>query len=302
MSDLIVSIRRDALSDVLTILHQKGAPYWKYAESLSDRLKGFNSSTAVSDLPYTFHRVTVEDGLEAAASVRIRLLCDPDRTGRVEVDVNDALGYQALGLPFVIGGKHQDYLDRMNVPEAHNAGVEGKDVKIAIVDSGQDGTQRYGDVKGYHHVQTPSQQQPNPPILHETNPPITPYDTDGHGSAMSSLVRSVARAAHIYIVRISDTGAPTVWNLLAVVGIAAYDCQAEIINLSLGYSKIATCRTCGGTAVAQAFALEKFLEGITKGRFIIYVAAAGNERNVPGGFNQPTAYKHAVAVRVGERQ
>ena len=154
-----------------------------------------------------------------------------------------------------------------------------------MVDSGQDGLQ-YGAVKDYYDVENANAAlHPSPPV---------PVDQDGHGTAMSSLVREVAPGAEIYIVRISDRSQPLLWNLLAGAAVAAYDCNAEIINLSVGFNKIQGC-ACGAIGAARSLALHKMLEAITQSGFRIYVAATGNEFNTVR-FNDPAEFANAVAV------
>lgn len=289
MGDLVLTVSRDREKRVMSDLVQRGFNLgWEYRGSLSDQLSTLNSAAVLRDQPYRFHRVAVADGSEISAAVRMQLVYDPERSGVFEAEPDAALTYS--GLPFRVGGFHQSYLSRMNVNSAHQLGVLGQGVNVAVVDSGQDGVASYGAVRDYYDVESAAPLHPSPP---------TPVDRDGHGTAMAELIRSVAPAADIYVIRISgklnQKQPPTLWNVLAGASLAAYDCDAEIINLSLGYQKLGMCPTCRGTGLVRSLALQKLLESITTSDFRIYVAAVGNE-SWTTGFNRPAEFSDAVAV------
>jgi subtilisin family serine protease len=284
MADIIVSIDREIEPEIVEHLRRAGAELgWRYAASLAGRLGQLRSGAVLREFPVGFHRVDVDDDAEDAELVRLPLFYD--RSGRVTAESNCPFAYSALGLPFQKGGRHQSYLATMNVSQAWAAGVNGAGVRVAVVDSGQDGLQ-CGPVNDYYDVANANT------ILHPS-PPV-PVDRDGHGTAMSCLIREVAPGAEIHIVRISDQSRPLLWNLLAGVAVAAYDCNAEIINLSVGYNKIQGC-ACGAIGAARSLALRKMLEAITQSGFRIYVAATGNEFSSIR-FNDPAEFGNAVAV------
>jgi subtilisin family serine protease len=197
-----------------------------------------------------------------------------------------------LGLPFTVGGRHSDgsYLQLMKVGDAHHDGVKGSGVSIAIVDSGLDGTAGV-NVKDYYDLQV------NP--IHAGLSKMV--DNDGHGTAMATLARAVATEADIYIVRCMDQGALELWNVLAGVGVAAFDCKADVISLSCGFDSFLVCTACGATGTARSVAFEKLLEGITQSPHLsnkrkpIYAAATGNDGSSTS-INYPAAYLSAVPV------
>src|SRR5208282_2905819 len=130
MGDLILSVRRGAEEQVLSDLRERGPRLgWEYRRSLNSQLADFVSGGALRDFAYTFHRVSVEDGVEIPALVRMQLLYGPGRTGRFEAEPNDVLTYAPIGLPFQLGGQHQNYLAAMNVDAAHRIGVKGQNVR-----------------------------------------------------------------------------------------------------------------------------------------------------------------------------
>ena len=159
-----------------------------------------------------------------------------------------------LGLPFTIGGRHQDYLKLMRVDEAHQASVKGSKVRVAIVDSGLDSGAGI-TAKDFYDLdeETP---------VHATLAAM--IDNDGHGTAMAKLVKAVAPDAEIYIVRVLDEGSVTLWNVLAGAGVAAFDRKATVVSMSLGFDSFLRCGVCGATGSARSVALEKMLDAITQ--------------------------------------
>lgn len=270
----------------------------RYVQSLSQRFRIGDltrSAEWLLELPHTFHLVLVlRPGDDRAALNRILqvLSSDSPHGHVVAAERNETLTLSVpyLGLPFTLGGKHTDYLQLMKVGDAHHDGVKGSGVSIAIVDSGLD-TAAGLNAKDYYDVQ------------------VTPVhaglsgmkDNDGHGTAMASLAKEVAPEADIYIVRSMDQGSLELWNVLAGVGVAAFDCKADVISLSLGFDSFLVCTACGATGTARSVAFEKLLEGITQSPYLtnkrkpIYAAATGNDGSSTG-INYPAAYLSAVPV------
>jgi Subtilase family len=267
-----------------------------YQESLGDKLRGLESSRALAELPHTFHRVRVQDGDERAAANRLLRFYNGEAHDRgiidsVELNALLVPATQYLGLPFKLGGKNADYLDQMNVPDAHQNSIKGQGIRIAIVDSGLDATSPL-KIAGFYDIEIGNPIHSG--VLKKT-------DNDGHGTAMAVLAAEVAPEAEIYIVRVMDQGALTLWNVLAGAGVAAFDCKAAVINLSLGFDSFAACGVCGATGSTRSAAFEKLLDGITKStihgglRSPIYVASVGNEQ-ASSSINCPAAYDSAVPV------
>jgi hypothetical protein len=267
-----------------------------YEHSLSDQLRGLESSRVLQELPHSFHRVWVRDGDEAGAINRILRFHDGEGAGRGKVEAaerNETMMLSApyLGLPFKLGGKHTDYLRQMNVGDAHHHGVKGNGVHIAIVDSGLQSSAGINAVD-FYDVQTAS------PVHAGLSAMV---DNDGHGTAMASLTAEVAPEASIYVVRVMDQGSLTLWNVLAGVGVGAFDCRAAVISLSFGFSGFMRCRVCGATGAVRSIAFEKLLDGITQspylsaGRKPVYVASTGNDGSSTC-IDYPAAYETAVPV------
>jgi subtilisin family serine protease len=206
----------------------------EYRYSLSRYLEGLNAAAYLQSLPFTFHLVRTEDGREAAAMNRIlRWHSGEVRDwphGRVDgVEPNLPLYPLApLGLPFQRGGQDSTYQSLMRVNDAHHQGVRGAGVRVAILDTGlhQAASLKPQD---FFDVEDTSNLHPVPPA---------PVDYDGHGTAMADLIHAVAPDAEIYVVRVLDTGALNLWNLLAGVAVAVTDCAADVVNISLGFSSL----------------------------------------------------------------
>jgi hypothetical protein len=268
----------------------------RYQLSLSDRLEGLESAGRLRELPQTFHLVQVRDGDESGAANRILRFHDGERPGAgrvdaVEVDAPLTPSTPFLGLPFSLGGRHRDYLDLINVGDAHRDNVVGQGVRIAVVDSGLDPAQGLSVADFYDVVSG------NP--VHAGPANLT--DTDGHGTAMASLIAAVAPAADLYVVRAMDQGYLTLWNVLAGAGVAAFDCLADVISMSLGFTSFLVCPVCGASGTARSVALEKLLDGITRspyrsgGKEPIYLASTGNDSSTTS-LNYPAGYASAVPV------
>jgi subtilisin family serine protease len=298
MADLILTIPNDGPENAaiqhLTAERGETDLGCQYVESLSDRLNGLRSSDLLRHMKHTFHRVRVSDGDERSASNRILSWHNGEIDGRGKVDAAEKneelmLAQPYLGLPFMIGGKHTEYLRIMRVNIAHMLGVTGSGVRVAIVDSGLD---RSAGVTAQDFYDL---QRAKP--VHRLGAMI---DKDGHGTAMAALVASVAPDAEIHVIRVYDKGSLTLWNALAGVGVAAFDCDAAIVSLSFGFDSFLSCGVCGASGSARSVALEKMLDGISQstastGHGCIYVAATGNESSTKS-FNYPAAYASALAV------
>jgi hypothetical protein len=114
-------------------------------------------------------------------------------------------------------------------------------------------------------------------------------------------VREVAPEATVIGVRVFDQDILNLWNVLAGTGTAIFDCNADIVSISLGYAQMpAQCLACGASAHSRSLAFQYLLDGVTRstgnrGTAPIYVAATGNDYSSLG-FNYPAAYDSAVAI------
>jgi hypothetical protein len=178
---------------------------------------------------------------------------------------------------------HSDYCRILNVGGAHRAGLKGKDVTVAVVDSGVETT---GIATDFQDLQDPTN-------TNET-------DDNGHGTAMASIIADVAPEATVHAIRISD-GFPRMWMLMMGVAAASFEYAADIINLSLGLDSIPTsCSQCGTSSPGLSTNLEKYLNGIAKKAIgangpPLLVASTGNEKST-SGYNYPATWDCTVAV------
>ncbi|MGD7653089.1 MAG: S8 family peptidase [Verrucomicrobiales bacterium] len=129
-----------------------------------------------------------------------------------------------------------------------------------------------------------------PPLADEINlvdPPADPADTNGHGTAVASIIASnnpfapgIAPAAELISIRISGDKGVTDSFALAAGIVAAVDAGADIVNLSLGsYENSSLIRDAAALAVEND---------------TLIVAAAGNDGL--GDAAYPAAYPGVVSV------
>jgi hypothetical protein len=298
MAELVLSIPNNAAgATAVQHLVARGASDLgvSYRLSLSSRLAG-QSSSRLADLDHSFHLVEVPDGGEVGAINRIMRWHNGegqprDLHGRVDA-AEPNLSFRpsaTLGRPFKLGGFHQNYLQLMNVGDAHRAGIKGKDIRVAVIDSGADDPSSVL-LDDFYDVESGNPIHPAPKI-----------DNDGHGTAMATLVREVAPEATIIGIRVFDQDTLNLWNVLAGAGTAVFDCHADIVSISLGYAQMpAQCLACGASAQSRSLAFQYLLDGVTRspgkrGTPPIYVAATGNDYS-SAGFNYPAAYDSAVAI------
>jgi subtilisin family serine protease len=266
------------------------------AESLA--AYGVENSTFANDLKYIFVLLRSDDGDEVTAINRIlRFHCAHGKAtkphGDVEAGETNAQltlysqSFGTIGLPFKLNSAnsmHGTYLSQLNVANAHNNNILGQSVNVAVVDSGTDGAcvfvNQFSD------------------IYDTTN--TARLDKVGHGTAMASIINSVAPQANVFSIRISDLS-PVLWTTMAGICKALFDYQAHIINLSIGFSSLGSrCKSCGMSAQARSLVFEKFLWSLKElgqgapFKAPIYVTATGNDG--ASKFDHPAAYDSTVAV------
>jgi hypothetical protein len=126
---------------------------------------------------------------------------------------------------------------------------------------------------------------------------------------MATLVHKVAPSAIIEMIRITDDE-PEYLHLLAAIAIAAFDCRAAIVCMSLGFEHWGgICGVCGTDGVSRSIAMKKLLRAILDvdpsavPGFIqpIYVAATGND-GTNTGFYYPAQFDFVVAVGATDSQ
>jgi|APTNR8051073442_1049403.scaffolds.fasta_scaffold09440_3 hypothetical protein len=294
-TEIIVTVSRDgAGEEAIHYLRSIGGRDYscEFVESLKDRLEGTHAADFLVSSPVAYTLFRVPMGIENDVAERLRRDFNGEGPGPGRIlaaEVNHPMTLSQHNTPdFRLGNHHRTYLDMMKVPDAHNDGVKGHKRTIAIVDSG---------VEPAHA-----------PIVHEMidvlqNPAqrnAAPQDDKGHGTAMALLAHEVAPDAKIYLVRITDRHRPVnIYGVIAGVFVAAIDCAANVINLSLGFPEIGKCGVCGAERELRSFALESAMR-IAQLRggaqpMLLYTAAVGNG-GVATGLDHPARYASAIPV------
>jgi minor extracellular serine protease Vpr len=123
----------------------------------------------------------------------------------------------------------------VGVQHPQNLGFYGKDIKIAVIDTGVDYT--HPDIFGFG---------PDGKVvggfdfIENDN---SPQDTNGHGTEVAGIIaangkiRGVAPEAKILAYRVSDTGESVASDLIVKAILRAIEDDADIINLSLGVNR-----------------------------------------------------------------
>jgi len=164
----------------------------------------------------------------------------------------------------------------VGVQYPHNLGFYGKDIKVAVIDTGVDPNhpdlQNDKIIGGYDFIENDNISQ----------------DTNGHGTEVAGIIaangklRGVAPEAKILAYRVSDTGNSVSSDLIVKAIQKAVEDDADIINLSLGVN-----RTNDKIEDAINYAVEKG---------VIVVAAAGNSGPDLRTIGSPGKDPHAITV------
>ncbi|MGQ0606449.1 MAG: S8 family serine peptidase [Candidatus Nitrosotenuis sp.] len=168
----------------------------------------------------------------------------------------------------------------VGVQYPHSLGFYGKDVKIAVIDTGVD--YNHPDIFGFG---------PDGKVIGGFDfieNDHTPLDTNGHGTEVAGIIaangrfKGVAPDAKILAYRVSDTGNLVSSDLIVKAIQQAIEDDADIINLSLGVN-----RTNDKIENALNYAVRKG---------IVVVAAAGNSGPDPRTIGSPGKDPHAITV------
>ncbi len=168
----------------------------------------------------------------------------------------------------------------VGVQYPHDLGFYGKNIKIAVIDTGVDynhpdifGLGPDGKViGGYDFIENDN----------------TPQDTNGHGTEVAGIIaadgkiRGVAPEAKILAYRVSDTGNSVSSDLIVKAIQKAVEDDADIINLSLGVN-----RTNDKIEEAINYAVRNG---------VIVIAAAGNSGPDFRTIGSPGKDPHAITV------
>lgn len=278
-----------------------------YVESFDQKLANGETDKAFEaalEQPFAYHLIKTPSCHASFASKRLqwRYGGRGDRPGKIlRVEPNHLLriSQPAISMPVTFNAMHTQYKQMIGSLNAHVAGELGRGRSIAVVDTGLDPS-LIGIASGFWDATTN-------PIAIGLNALV---DDSGHGSAMAMIAASVARCAEIFPVRVAVARDGDIWSVMLGVALAAAECEADIISLSLGFPEIYGCPCCGADAKAISRTFEGFLDGIANrirpatGRAPVIVAASGNVdfNNLPtasgaqDGFEYPAAYDGVLAV------
>lgn len=168
----------------------------------------------------------------------------------------------------------------VGVQYPHSFGFDGKNIKIAVIDTGVDYT--HPDLMGFG---------PDGKVvggfdfIENDN---TPLDTNGHGTEVAGIIsangkiKGIAPEAKIFAYRVSDTGDSVSSDLIVKAIQRAVEDDVDIINLSLGVN-----RTNDKIEDAINYAIK---------RGIVVVAAAGNSGPDLRTIGSPGKDPHAITV------
>jgi hypothetical protein len=263
--------------------------------TLADELRrsGVANAGRANELRHVFALLQIEEFSEAQALREVfRFECRQFRKGSspfLAVEPDYPLRYfiaGKIGANFDLnsyGSFHQRYLNILKVDDAHYKNVEGKAVSVAVVDSG---IEKSGIATDFEDLQTLNNR--------------TETDQNGHGTAMASIIRSVAPDAKVSAIRISD-GYPRMWKFMLGVCSASMAHSADIINLSMGLDSVSTvCNQCGASSPGLSNNLQYFLDDIAQKSFSpngppLLVASTGNNGSSTD-FSFPARWDFTLAV------
>ncbi|MCI3930472.1 S8 family serine peptidase [Streptomyces sp. AN091965] len=172
---------------------------------------------------------------------------------------------------------------QIGTPEAWQAGLTGKGVKVAVLDTGVDAT--HPDLKG--RVGATKSFVPGEEVAdrggHGTHVTST---VGGSGAASDGKEKGVAPGAELAVGKVlSDDGFGSESQIVAGMEWAARDVDARIVSLSLGSSEPSD----GTDPMAAA------VNALTKETGALFVVAAGNT-GAPSSIGSPAAADSALTV------
>jgi len=261
-----------------------------FAGTLGEMLqqRGVANSTFADELHDKFAFLEVLPGYDFAVMNGIlRRGCAAKPPGGpfpdIDVEPDQRMRYAGSGLGpnFDLrstGSTHDQYLQLLNTSAAPS---DGTGVVIAVVDSGFEKT---GVLDGFLDLVEPKNK--------------TEKDNFGHGTAMASIIKDVAKGAKVYAVRMADQG-PDVSDAMLGMSAGSFHYAADIINLSFGLPEGTACPHCGAHAsVSRVF--KRFLHSLSEKPISgngepVLVAATGNDGHTTG-FDSPARWDFTVAV------
>jgi minor extracellular serine protease Vpr len=168
----------------------------------------------------------------------------------------------------------------VGVEKPQNLGFYGKDIKVAVIDTGIDYT--HPDISGFG---------PDGKIIGGydfVENDNTPQDINGHGTEVAGIIaangkaKGIAPEAKILAYRVSDTGSLVSSDLIVKAIQKAVQDDADIINLSLGVNRT-------NDKIEDAIN-----DAVRKG--VVVVAAAGNSGPDLGSIGSPGKDPNAITV------
>jgi hypothetical protein len=284
----------------------------EFGEHLRDH--GVQHSTYAAHLPHSYHLLKPLFDDDIYKTIADIYCFHNEKTGtpphgyveRVEPDRKLMLSAPAveLGKQFTTNATHASFMTQLKISQAHTT-TRGLGRSIAVVDSGIDpnDTQNANAVSpAARNIQYASYHDMLTPVAAGTT--AAAKDDLGHGTAMAKIIKDVAPEAELHVIRVLDKVDTRAWDVMAGVATAVFDCQADIVNLSLGFPHLNLgCSNCGLTGPSRSKVFESLLEGLqnvkTKAkvptlRSPIFVAATGNYNRPAVDF--PAGYDITVAV------
>jgi cell wall-associated protease len=174
---------------------------------------------------------------------------------------------------------HATYKNLLNVANPAQTGVG---VEVAVVDTGRDANAAFAAGAASRS-------------FHDDTTTTCVDDTNGHGTAVASVISDVAPGAELTVLKIGDHDRMSEWNLAAAM---LHGATADVINLSLGYSlRARDCQKCGRqqSHSARSAVFERLITDVLAiNPEVIVVAAAGN-RSLPQ-LDFPARFANVVAV------
>jgi hypothetical protein len=152
------------------------------------------------------------------------------------------------------GSKHSSYLKVLNTSAAS---VKGKGVVIAVVDTG---VEKAKIVDGFLDLVEPNN--------------TSEKDNFGHGTAMGTIIKDVAKAAKVHAVRMSKQD-PSVSEGMLGMCAGSFHYKADIINLSSSLPEGTTCSQCGAQPGVSKVP-KRFLESLSEKAYIFKRETSGS--------------------------
>jgi subtilisin family serine protease len=297
---VVIHDREDGTGrEVVDLVRDEQFPGVRYAASMDELT---HAAGRGSQGRHALHLLEVEPGLEmwSAANLQFRYqtafvrrletgdispgdyrysaFTDPG--GHLMAAPDSAIGLAQVPAPgFRFDPAHTAYKNLMNLSGSRETGVG---IRVAVVDSGLDarsGLSASTSSRSFHDDRTTSSID----------------DTNGHGTAVASVIHDLAPDAELTILKIGNENPMSEWNLIAAMLTGA---NADLINLSLAFSLNAhDCQYCGRTEnhSARSEVFERVIDEILiMNPELIVVAAAGNGTRQRVDF--PARFASVVAV------